>query len=478
MAPRTVLNGTDAKGAEDDGTEEPSERYRPLPTGSHGLDPETVKSDQRERLRHAIVELIAEKGYQAVRIVDLARLARVSQPTFYALFRDKEDLLVSAYDEIAQRTGSAALEAYAREGSHRDRLAAGVRAFAELATAEPHAVSFLVLGAFGAGAKALEHRSSSIASLERAILAGRARNRPAPEPQSDLTIKFLLGGIREVTAIRLCQGREAELPALVEQLTDWATSYPSTLPAGLALPPTPASVQKAAETPVSARARAAEGRLPSGRSDLPRPAIERSQRERIVDATAQIVAEKGLGALTIPEIARRANVSHQTFYDIYPSKLDAFLGAQKVGLHQAFTVAVSAWEAEMPDWPRAIAKGLRALIDYLVSEPDHAHLSIVDTFGSSPETIEARDEVLSGFATYFHSHHFVAPAGISTPEIAPEVAVGGAWQVLHHYVESDRIGELPDAAPQLTFMLLCPFLGPAAAASAALAHAHGREVSA
>src|SRR5207302_3995204 len=116
---------------------------------------------------------------------------------------------------------------------------------------------------------------------------------------------------------------------------------------------------------VSERARRAEGRLPSGRSDLPREVIVKSQQERIVDATAAIVAEKGLGALTIPEIARRASVSHQTFYDIYPSKHDAFLGAQKVGMLQALSRGVEAWEAKMPDWPQAIADGLRAVIDYI-----------------------------------------------------------------------------------------------------------------
>ena len=47
-------------------------RYRPLPTGSHGLDPELVKRDQRQRLENAMIELIAQKGYPAVRIVDLA----------------------------------------------------------------------------------------------------------------------------------------------------------------------------------------------------------------------------------------------------------------------------------------------------------------------------------------------------------------------------------------------------------------------
>src|ERR1700677_2481783 len=88
------------------------ERYRPLPTGTHGLDPELVKRDQRERLQEAMIELIAEKGYPAVRIVDLAKLAHVSQPTFYSLYDDKEHLFLSTYDEVAERAARAVIEAY------------------------------------------------------------------------------------------------------------------------------------------------------------------------------------------------------------------------------------------------------------------------------------------------------------------------------------------------------------------------------
>jgi AcrR family transcriptional regulator len=462
-APVSTLNGA-ARAPEGSG-----ERYRPLPTGMHGLDPEVVKRDQRERLRNAMVELIAEKGYQAVRIVDLAKLARVSQPTFYSLFGDKEELFVSAYDEIARRTAKTAIAAYGGAPSRAERLPIAMRAFAELAAAEPQAMSLMMLGAFGAGSKALEHRSRSLEALEAQIHASRD-GEPAIDPTgpTDLTVKTILGGIREVTAARLSQKRERELPALAGEMAAWATSYPRRVPRELAAPaPRPPSGSPA-HTRVSERARRAEGRLPSGRNDLPRQMIVKSQQERIVDATAAIVAEKGLAALTIPEIARRASVSHQTFYDIYPSKHDAFLGAQKVGMHQAFTVAVEAYEARMPDWPLGIAAGLRALIDYLVSEPAHAHLSIVDTFGASPGTIETRDEILRGFATYFTPGYDLAPKGVTVPAIAAEAVVGGAWQVLHHYIESDRIDELPDAAPQLTYMLLTPFLGPEQAAAVAL----------
>src|SRR5437764_9243649 len=137
-----------ATASEEGSAKASGERYRPLPTGMHGLDPEVVKNDQRERLRHAMVELIAEKGYARVRIVDLAKLARVSQPTFYSLFGDKEELFVSAYDEIAGRTYRSVLEAYGKDDSGDDRLLVALRAYTQLAAAEPQAMSLLVLGAF------------------------------------------------------------------------------------------------------------------------------------------------------------------------------------------------------------------------------------------------------------------------------------------------------------------------------------------
>ena len=157
-------------------------------------------------------------------------------------------------------------------------------------------------------------------------------------------MKFLIGGIREVSATRLRQGRAQELVELADELGRWANAYPSDLPLGLEGPrrirPRDAAAGGGSQGAGnrSQRSRSAEGRLPSGRHDLPRDVVVKSQRERIVDATAAIVAEKGFAGLTIPEIASRANVSHETFYEMYPTKHDAFLGAQKIGLHQALRV--------------------------------------------------------------------------------------------------------------------------------------------
>ncbi len=442
-------------------------RYRRLPTGAHGLGREEVERDQRERLQAAMVELIAERGYQAVRILDLTKLAHVSRPTFYNLYKDKEELLLGAYEDIAGRTAKAVIEAFDIDGPVDARLQAAMRTFAELAKAEPDSMSLFLLGAFGAGGKALERRNRTLDAFERTIQA--SRDGVASEAPADLTVKVILGGIREVAAARLLEDRMSELPELTAELTAWATSYPPTMPDALTGARVPQRrVSDDGPVPASERARRAEGRLPSGRHDLPREIVVKSQRERIVDATAAIVAEKGLAGLTIPEIASRANVSHETFYEMYPTKKDAFLGAQKVGMHQAFTIAISAYDAHKPDWPRAVAEGLCALIVFLHSEPAHAHLSIVDTFAASPETLDIRAEILKGFAVYLSPGERPPSADIDVPAIAAEAVVGGIWQVLHHYIESNCLDGLLEAAPQLVYLLLTPFIGAEEATKMAL----------
>jgi AcrR family transcriptional regulator len=469
-------SGGRAKGRPGSGTAETT-RYRRLPTGAHGLTREQVEHDQRERLRSAMIELIAQRGYPAVRILDLTQLAHVSRPTFYNLYTDKEDLLLSAYDDIAGRTTARVAEAYEEGSSTEESLLLALRAFAEMAAGEPEAMTLALLGTFGAGPRALERRNRTITALERMVSDGRAYN--WDERPRDLTVKFLIGGIREVAATRLRQGRAEELLQLADELGAWAVTYPLSLPLGLE-GPRRVRPRAAEEQPVPGTARgrsSAERRLPSGRHDLAREEVVKSQRERIVDATAEIVAEKGFAGLTIPEIASRANVSHETFYEMYPTKHDAFLGAQKVGLHQALRTTIEAYQAREEDWSGAVAAGLNALMEFVCSEPAHAHLTLVDTFGASPQAIEIRESSLAAFTEYLNPGFDHALADVEVPAIAAEAVAGGIWQVLHHYIEHERLPELCDASPQLVYLTLSPFLGPERAAETARQPASSPRVS-
>jgi AcrR family transcriptional regulator len=63
----------------------------------------------RELLRTALLALIRERGYYRITVQDILDRADVGRSTFYAHYRDKQDLLESGFDDIR-----AALAAEAR----------------------------------------------------------------------------------------------------------------------------------------------------------------------------------------------------------------------------------------------------------------------------------------------------------------------------------------------------------------------------
>jgi AcrR family transcriptional regulator len=69
----------------------------------------------RHALRAALLSLVAEKGYDHITVQDILERADLGRATFYAHFRDKEDLLVSGFEELRESV-RAAMHAYAERG--------------------------------------------------------------------------------------------------------------------------------------------------------------------------------------------------------------------------------------------------------------------------------------------------------------------------------------------------------------------------
>jgi AcrR family transcriptional regulator len=441
-------------------------RYRGLAPRTHGLDANAVARHQRARLRAAMVELVVRQGYHAIRVADLIRLAHVSRPTFYALYRDKEACFLDAYDETSRRVTRTILDAYRRSRAEGGPVRAGMGAFLGLAAAEPDATAFFVYGGLGGGARGLERYNRAFVALMRRLRGGL----PAAAVD-DLTIRAVLGGVREVVAIRLRRGEAQELPGLADDLTAWALSYPPSAPAILTAHrpravKLPTLEEQRPWRPTSPRERFA--RLPSGRHDLTREFIEYSQRERILDALADIVAEKGYPGLTVTEIARRANVSHKTFYEHFPGKREAYLAAGRMGGEWGFQAAVEAYAAHAGDWPRAVAAGLEAYLRYLAVEPGHARLGFVDIFTADPEVLQLRDEIVGAFVAYLDPGFELAGAERPVPRIAPDAIGGAIWELLQDHIQHEPIERLPLIAPQVVYLALTPFLGAARAARVAV----------
>ncbi len=58
------------------------------------------QDDKRQRILHAAVKVFAKKGYFGARVAEIASRAGVADGTIYLYFRNKEDILVSLFDEV------------------------------------------------------------------------------------------------------------------------------------------------------------------------------------------------------------------------------------------------------------------------------------------------------------------------------------------------------------------------------------------
>ena len=64
----------------------------------------------RQALRNALLELIKEKGYDSIHVEEITQRANLGRATFYLHYKDKEDLLVDVFSEIAKEKSRALSE--------------------------------------------------------------------------------------------------------------------------------------------------------------------------------------------------------------------------------------------------------------------------------------------------------------------------------------------------------------------------------
>jgi AcrR family transcriptional regulator len=139
-------------------------------------------ADPVERLIRATMSVVAQKGYAATKIADIAAAAGASLSTFYAHFDGKEAAFEAALYDRRSRMLGVALPAYQRARSWPE----GVRAIAEAALAyleaEPDFARLIAVDVYAAGPEALERRDRGIEAAQRFIDDGVAGYATAMKP--------------------------------------------------------------------------------------------------------------------------------------------------------------------------------------------------------------------------------------------------------------------------------------------------------
>src|SRR4051812_34600653 len=83
------------------------------------------RADERPRhVLEAATAAFAAEGYHGASTTDIARAAGISQPYIYALYRNKHDLFLAAYHEVAERIRTRLLAAAKGGADAEERLRA------------------------------------------------------------------------------------------------------------------------------------------------------------------------------------------------------------------------------------------------------------------------------------------------------------------------------------------------------------------
>lgn len=155
-------------------------------------------------------------------------------------------------------------------------------------------------------------------------------------------------------------------------------------------------------------------------------------------------------------------MSHQTFYEHFANKHDAFVAAMATGQAQVVAAATNAFSTAQP-WPEAVDSALRAWTAYLAAEPALTKFCFNDILTGGTDAGEHVDAAQRGFAG------LLAPGAEehATPPVVTQATVGAVWTLVEGWVADNATRRLPDHCPELVFLTLAPYLGAPAARAAA-----------
>jgi AcrR family transcriptional regulator len=205
------------------------------------------------------------------------------------------------------------------------------------------------------------------------------------------------------------------------------------------------------------RQRAAH-QLPPGRHGLSRDFVEANQRQRILDAVADVTSLAGYQAMSVEDIVGAAGVSRRTFYDNFKSKEDAFLTAyDEIGakLLRAVKAAYDASET----FPGGVIACLRAFLEFVASVPHYADMCIVEVLAAGPQALARRNSVMKAMADLLLQGAETMPDRIRPPALTAETIVGGIYEIVYSRVLQGKTAELPELLPDLGYSMMLPYVG-------------------
>ncbi len=192
--------------------------------------------------------------------------------------------------------------------------------------------------------------------------------------------------------------------------------------------------------------------LPKGRHGLSRAFIASNQRERLLDAIANVVAEKSYAGTRVADITDYAGVSRKTFYELFTDKEECFLAAFDT-INELLMDRMDQALTDLSDsnWRIRVRALLGEFLRFLAAEPAFARMCIVEVLGSGAAGLARRDAAIAAFVPIVDhiprsepgSEQWLAP-------LTPVFVTGGILEVIYAAIRRGDTATLPKLEDDLT----------------------------
>jgi len=175
--------------------------------------------DARERILRAMICSVAERGYAGSEVSEVIRWARVPRATFDALFADKDECVLTAWDwvveELLRRVATAYEVGAAASWSEGVRL--GLQAFLDAIAEQPVAARMALVEVPATSPEAHARYRDALERLASLLQGGRDHLGVDDEPPPQVEL-MALGGAEVILVDEISAGRMDQLPARMPEI--------------------------------------------------------------------------------------------------------------------------------------------------------------------------------------------------------------------------------------------------------------------
>jgi AcrR family transcriptional regulator len=389
------------------------------------------------RLLAAATSLSAQYGYRYLTVARLTAAAQVSRATFYQYFRSCEDCFWTAHREHARSMLSRAAAAASDVGGSPEL--AVLDSLASSATLDPLGTRLVVSEVLATGAVGLVERESVISAL-----AALCREQ-AKRSTIDLPAEMLIGAAFRYLSLRLGEGKiEVRTHTALRQ---WALTF-------IREPGQPLWSASLAPS------------LPLRNSSPAFPPIKRrhrgARRERIIQATAFAIRQRGYNAVTVSDIVAGAGISRRDFYNEFSSKPAAFVAAYEHGFQQALAACAPAF-FESVEWPERVWRSANAFVRFVAREPCISYLGFVECYAAGREFVDRVHETQGAFTLFLEEGYRLHNNQVGLSRECLALTTCAMAEAAFQVCLTEPALYIRRMQPLAVYAVLAPFLGSQAA---------------